>query len=193
MGVSSGRVESPVFGRLFFSLGPFDEQPFQRMGCPNLPVPRSRPNPHGREREDKISLEPSRHGTMRQASSGSLLARVLAETGTCSLSRRMRDGGRPRPLQGLGGSGWRGRPDAQRRLHADHIGQTAGRDAEREHAVGAIPSVGQQDARSDACCQRGSYLSEGDLGFGPEFHFVRDTNLLAPRLVPSPIFRQIQP
>src|SRR5271165_1056702 len=56
------------------------------------------------KREDKISLEPSRHGTMRQASSGSLLASVL-ETGTCSPSRRMRDGGRPRPLQGWGGSG----------------------------------------------------------------------------------------
>ena len=84
-------------------------------------------------------------------------------------------------------------PDAQRRLHADHIGQTAGRDAGAERAVGAIPSVGQQDARSDACCQRGPDLSEGDLGFGPEFHVVRDTNLLAPRLVPSPIFRQIQP
>ena len=40
-------------------------------------------------REDKISLEPSRHGTMRQASSGSLLASVLAETGTCSPSRKL--------------------------------------------------------------------------------------------------------
>src|SRR5271157_346987 len=86
-----------------------------------------------------------------------------------------------------------GGPDAERRLHADHIGQTAGRDAGAERAVGAIPSVGQQDARSDACCQRGPDLSEGDLGLGPEFHFVRDTNLLAPRLVPSPVFRQIQP
>jgi len=57
------------------------------------------------KREDKVSLEPSRHGTMRQASSGSLVASVLAETGLCLLSRRMRDGGRPRPLQGLGGSG----------------------------------------------------------------------------------------
>src|SRR5208282_780066 len=47
--------------------------------------------------------------------------------------------------------------------------------------------------RSDACRQRGPDLSEVELGFGPEFHFVRDTNLLAPRLVPSPIFRQIQP
>src|SRR5208337_192381 len=34
----------PVFRRLFFALGPFDEKPFQRMGRRNLPVPRSRPN-----------------------------------------------------------------------------------------------------------------------------------------------------
>jgi len=57
------------------------------------------------KREDKVSLEPSRHETMRQACSESPIANFLAETGACSPSRRMRDGGRPRPLQGLGGSG----------------------------------------------------------------------------------------
>ncbi len=53
-----GQGRKPVFRRLFFALGPFDEQPFQRMGRRNLPVPRSRA---AAKREDKISLEPSRH------------------------------------------------------------------------------------------------------------------------------------
>jgi hypothetical protein len=77
-------------------------------------------------------------------------------------------------------------------LHADHIGQAAGRDAGTERAVRAIPSVSQQDTRSDACRQRGPDLSEGDLRFGPKCHVVRDTSLLAPGFVHSPIFRQIQ-
>src|SRR5271163_2146170 len=85
----------------------------------------------------------------------------------------------PPPAPGFGRQRFgAGGPDTQRRLYADHIGQTAGRDAGAERAIDAIPSVGQQDARSDACCQRGPDLSEGDLGFGPEFHFGRDTNLL---------------
>src|ERR1700678_3873030 len=33
------------------------------------------------KREDKVSLEPSRHGTMRQASRGSRIASFMAETG----------------------------------------------------------------------------------------------------------------
>ena len=85
-----------------------------------------------------------------------------------------------------------GRPDAERRLHADHIGQTAGRDAGAECAVDAIPGVGQQDARSDTCCERRSDLSEGDLRFGPQCRVVRHMRLLAPSCVRSPIFRQIQ-
>jgi len=77
-------------------------------------------------------------------------------------------------------------------LHANHIGQTAGRDAGAERAVGAITGVSQQDARSDACCEGGPDLSEGDLWFGPKCHVVRDTSLLAPGFVRSPIFRQIK-
>src|SRR5271165_7355802 len=55
-----GQGRKPVFGRLFFALGPFDEKPFQRMGRRNLPVPRSRPNPHGREarRQDFVRALP---------------------------------------------------------------------------------------------------------------------------------------
>jgi hypothetical protein len=44
-----GQGRKPVFRWLFFALGPFDEKPFQRMGRRNLPVPRSRPDPDGRE------------------------------------------------------------------------------------------------------------------------------------------------
>src|SRR6516162_3545777 len=83
-------------------------------------------------------------------------------------------------------------PDAERRLHANHIGQAAGRNGGAERAVGAITGVTQQDARSDACCEGGSDLSEGDLWFGPKCHVVRDTSLLAPGFVRSPIFRQIK-
>ena len=55
-----GQGRKPVFGRLFFALGPFAEKPFQRMGRRNLPVPRSRPNPHGREarRQDFVRALP---------------------------------------------------------------------------------------------------------------------------------------
>ena len=87
---------------------------------------------------------------MRQASSGSLLASVLAETGMFAVAAHARWRAAP-PAPGFGRQRFgAGGPDAQRRLHADYIGQTAGRDVGAERAVGAIPSVGQQDARSDA-------------------------------------------
>jgi hypothetical protein len=98
----------------------------------------------------------------------------------------MRDGGGPARSRVWAQRFGAGGPDAQRRLHADPIGQTAGRDAGAERAVGAIPSVGQQDARSDACGQRGPDLSEGALRFGPECHVVRDTSRLAPGFVQKP-------
>ena len=85
------------------------------------------------------------------------------------------------------------RPDGQRRLHANHIGQTAGCYGGAERAVDPITGIGQHDARSDARCEGGSDLSEGDLRFGPECHVVRDTSLFAPGFVHSPIFRQIKP
>src|SRR5215213_4778791 len=50
-------------------------------------------------------LLPSRQVTLCQACAGSPLARSLGETGLWSASRRISLGGRPRPLQGLGGSG----------------------------------------------------------------------------------------
>ena len=54
-------------------------------------------------------------------------------------------------------------PDAERRLHANHIGQTAGCYGGAERAIGAITGISQQDARSDARCEGGPDLSEGDL------------------------------
>ena len=57
-------------------------------------------------------------------------------------------------------------PDAERRLHAHHIGQAVGRDARAERAVNAITGVGQQDPRRDAGRKRSPDLIERDLGFG---------------------------
>ena len=54
-------------------------------------------------------------------------------------------------------------PDAERRLHANHIGQTAGCYGGAERAIDAITGISQQDARSDARCEGGPDLSEGDL------------------------------
>src|SRR5271166_4114525 len=105
MGVSSGRVESQYFVGSFSPSGHSMSSQSSGWGVETFQSREAGRIRTAAKREDKISLEPSRHGTMRQASSGSLLASVLAETGTCSPSRRMRDGGRPRPLQGLGGSG----------------------------------------------------------------------------------------
>ena len=100
-----GQGRKPVFCRLFFALRPFDEEPFDGWGAARFQSREAGRIRTAAKREDKVSLEPSRHRTMRQASSGSPIASVLAGTGACSPSRRTRDGGRPRPLQGLGGSG----------------------------------------------------------------------------------------
>src|SRR5271167_1249724 len=104
-GVSSGKVESQYFVGSFSPSGHSMRSHSSGWGVETFQSREAGRIRTAAKREDKISLEPSRHGTMRQASSGSLLASALAEIGTCSPSRRIRDGGRPRPLQGLGGSG----------------------------------------------------------------------------------------
>src|SRR5271170_7753315 len=57
-----GRVfrhgRKPVFRRLFFALGPFDEKPFQRVERRNLPVPRSRPDPRPRSAKTRFRWSP---------------------------------------------------------------------------------------------------------------------------------------
>jgi len=60
-----GQGRKLVLRRLFFAFWPFDAKPFERMARRKLPVPRSRPIRTAAKREDKVSLEPSRHGTMR--------------------------------------------------------------------------------------------------------------------------------
>src|SRR5208337_863723 len=101
----SGRVESQYFVGSFSPSGHSMRSHSSGWGVDSFRSREAGRTRTAAKREDKISFEPSRHGTMRQASSGSPFAKVLAETGTSSPSRRMRDGGRPRPLQGLGGSG----------------------------------------------------------------------------------------
>src|SRR6202007_3078978 len=44
-----GQGRKPVFRRLLFALGPFNEKPFERMGRRPCPVARSWPYPHGGE------------------------------------------------------------------------------------------------------------------------------------------------
>src|ERR1700750_2893657 len=61
------------------------------------------------KRDANLVLLPSRQVTRRKALLGSPRARSLAETGWWVSSWRRRDGRRPRPLHGFGGSGsWSG-------------------------------------------------------------------------------------
>src|SRR5208283_2394557 len=99
-----GQGRKPIFRRLFFALGPFDQKPFQRVGHRSLLVPRSRPDAHGSEarRQDFVRTLPPWNDAPSLV--GKSLRQSLGGNGTCSSSRRMREDGRPRPLQGLGGS-----------------------------------------------------------------------------------------
>ena len=85
-----------------------------------------------------------------------------------------------------------GRPDAERRLHADRVGQAQGRDAGAERAVGTVGRIGQHDAARDAGRERGLDLGERDLGFGLELHRVGNMNLAPSRRVVGPFLGQIQ-
>src|SRR5208282_3572932 len=88
-GVSSGRVESQYFVGSFSPSGHSMRSHSSGWGAEAFQSREAGRIRTAAKREDKISLEPSRHGTMRQASSGSLVASVLAETGLRLLSRRM--------------------------------------------------------------------------------------------------------
>ena len=79
-----------------------------------------------------------------------------------------------------------GEPDAERRLHARHIGQTQGHDAGAERAVNPVTRIGQQNSGRDANCKRGPDLIERYLRLGLEGHIVRDMSFLAPRFRPPP-------
>ena len=91
------------------------------------------------------------------------------------------------PAPGLGRQRLRvRRPDAQCRLHANHVGQTHGGDARAERAVSAVTGVGQQHPGRDAGRKRGPDLIERDLRLGLEDHVVRDMGLLCAALGPPP-------
>ena len=81
MGVSSGRVESQYLVGCFSSFG--HSMSSHSSGCG---VARFQSREAGRirmavKREDRVSLEPSRQDTVRQASGASVIANRLAETG----------------------------------------------------------------------------------------------------------------
>src|ERR1700679_2426064 len=101
IGVSSGKVESQYFVGAFSPSGHS-----MRSHSSGWGVERRQSREAGRirtaaKREDKVSLEPSRHGTMRQASSGSPIASVLAGTGMFAVAPNARWRAAP-PAPGLG-------------------------------------------------------------------------------------------
>src|SRR5512132_703672 len=100
-----GQRREPIFGRFGFILGPFDQEPFLRPRRRPRIVPMRRRSRTAAKREVSGAFVPSRQVTTRQASSASVCARSLAETGLWSGLRRTDDGGRPRPPHTLGGSG----------------------------------------------------------------------------------------
>ena len=136
-----GQGRKPVFRRLFFALRPFDEQPFQRMGRRNLPVPRSRPNPHGREarRQDFVRALPPWNDAPsllgkppRQCLGGNRDMFAVAAHARWRAASPAPGFGRQR--FGAGG------PDAQGRLHADHIGQPLAVTPERNAPSAPYPA-----------------------------------------------------
>src|SRR5208283_2497488 len=142
MGVSSGRVESQYLVGSFSPSGHSMRSHSSGWGVETFPVPRSRPNPHGREarRQDFVRALPPWNDAP------SLLGKpprqgLGGNRDMFAVAAHARWRAVP-PAPGFGRRFGAGGPDAQRRLHADHIGQTAGRDAGAERAVGAIPSVG---------------------------------------------------
>src|SRR3954447_706683 len=95
----------PVFGGLLLSFRPLDQEPFLRARFAQPVVAMSSSHPHAcKARGEPIgcALAPGDLGPrLRLESKCQRLHRV----GWCSLSRRISLGGRPRPDQGLGGSG----------------------------------------------------------------------------------------
>ena len=136
------------------------------MGRRKLPVPRSRPDSHGGEARGQgfvgalppwndapgLFGEPHRQlpGRNRRMFAVAAHARWRAPPSAPGFGR-----------QRFGAGG----PDAQCRLHADHIGQTVAHDAGTESAVSAITGIGQQDDGCDAGGKRRPDLIERDLWF----------------------------
>jgi len=77
--VSSGRVESQYFVGSFSRSGHSMRSHSSGWGVDAFQSREAGRIRTAAKREDKMSLEPSRHRTMRQACSGSLVARSLSE------------------------------------------------------------------------------------------------------------------
>src|SRR5580693_9282385 len=76
MGVSSGRVESQYFVGSFSPSGHSMSSHSSGWGVETFQSREAGRIRTAAKREDKVSLEPSRHGTMRQASSGSRVSQA---------------------------------------------------------------------------------------------------------------------
>src|ERR1700677_3725216 len=85
MGVSSGKVESQYFVGSFSPSGHSMRSHSKGWGAERFQSREAGRIRTAAKREDKISFEPSRHCTMRQAPSGSPIASFLTEIGACSL------------------------------------------------------------------------------------------------------------
>jgi len=132
-----GQGQKSAFLLLFFALGPFDEEPFERMGRRTFPVSRGRAYPHGDDARGQGfvgALSPWRDAPAKP--SGEALHPLLGG------NRRMfviaPDAQRPATLSvpGFGLQRFRtGGPDAERRLDAHRIGQPHSRHTGAERAV----------------------------------------------------------
>lgn len=96
----------PVLGWRTLALRPFDQEPLLGTWLVSQFIPMGRTGPHGRKARGQNTVRANAPcdalpGDLRQRSPGSF----SAASGFCSGLRRTRVGGRPRPLQGLGGSG----------------------------------------------------------------------------------------
>src|ERR1700683_4296188 len=77
-----GQGREPVFGRLALVFGHLDQQPCERLWAVSLPSREAGRIRTAAKREVRVWLEPSRQDTSRQASCGSVVARVFGETRT---------------------------------------------------------------------------------------------------------------
>src|SRR5215204_4562038 len=105
IGIVSGRVESQYLVGSFSLSGHSISSHSSGQGCARQSSRCAGRTRTAAKRDVSDVLLPSRQVTLCQAWAGIPLARSLAETGLWSASRRISLGGRPRPLQGLGGSG----------------------------------------------------------------------------------------
>ena len=86
-----------------------------------------------------------------------------------------------------------GRPDTERRLHPDDIGEPEGRQAGPEAAVRTIARICQDRPGRDASSLRRRDLVESDLRLGLERHLRRNLGLAAPLGILGPSLGKIQP